>query len=121
MTKIKTATVVLCKCPVGKKTYGIRFEKIGARRWRYTWAFPVKEDSAKREGYDSITVDGGIEADKDYPGCPYCKAGNFIICCCGKLNCYVNIGRPYSCAWCGESFDELSEYDGSGFQGGGDR
>lgn len=121
MTKMKVATVVLCRCPEGKKTYGVRFEKIQAGRWKYTWAFPLREVSAKREGYDDITVDGSIEADQTYPGCPYCGTGGFVICGCGKLTCFIGEGEQYSCAWCGALFDHLTAYDGSGFCGSNDR
>lgn len=118
MNKAKAATVVLCRCPEGRKTFGVRFEKTGNRRWKYTWAFPIQDASAKREGYDAVTVDGNIEADPNYPGCPYCKKSNFIICSCGKLNCFWGVGKQYSCGWCGAIFDDISEYDGSGFRGG---
>ena len=118
---MKEATVVQCRCQRGRKSYGVRFEKIGYRHWKYTWAFPIAESAAKREGYDAVTVDGNIEADQEYPGCPYCHAQGFVICSCGKLNCFIGVGKEYSCAWCGAVFDDISAYDGGGFEGGGDR
>ena len=68
----KEARIALCKCQEGRKIYGVRFEKI-AENWKYTWAFPIKESSAKREGYDNTKIIGNIYPDTKYPGCPYCK------------------------------------------------
>lgn len=33
----------------------MRLEKTGHDRWLTTWAFPIKESSAKREGYEKDT------------------------------------------------------------------
>lgn len=114
------ATVALCKCGEAHKIYGVRFEKIRDGQWKYTWAFPMKESSAKREGYDSTTIAGMIEPDKEYPGCPYCGSKYFMICSCGKLNCNLAIGNTFTCNWCGIS-GGVTSYNGEGFQGGGDR
>lgn len=112
------ARVALCKCKEGKRTYGIRFERMG-ERWKYTWAFPVKEATAKRENYDQTKIVGGIEPDKDYPGCPFCKAMAFVICQCGKLSCYNGDDSNFICNWCGFN-GRLEGYKGSGFGSGGD-
>ena len=114
------ATVALCKCGETHKIYGVRFEKIADRHWKYTWAFPMKEASAQREGYDATMITGAIEPDEEYPGCPYCGAKYFVICSCGKLNCNIVSGNVFTCNWCGMS-GMITNYDGGGFQGGGDR
>lgn len=116
----KEATVALCKCKETHKTYGVRFEKTAEGNWVYTWAFPIKESSAKREGYDGTVIEGAIMPREDYPGCPYCGSKFFVVCSCGKLNC--NIGTPglFICEWCGMK-GELGGYDGSGIHAGGDR
>ena len=41
------AKIAICKCKESKKLYGVRFEKDGDV-WKYTWAFPIKEDVARR-------------------------------------------------------------------------
>jgi hypothetical protein len=116
----RVATVALCKCKETKKMYGVRFEKISARHWKYTWAFPMKEASAKREGYDDTMIEGTIEPDIDYPGCPYCGMKYFVVCQCGKLNCYLGPTGVFTCEWCGLT-GTITGYDGSGVRSGGDR
>lgn len=93
----------LCKCRQSKKTYGVRFERSGDNLWKYTWAFPIKEDAARREGYAATRIHGAIEPDAVYPGCPYCKANHFIVCECGGLNCNVGAGSTFTCGWCGSA------------------
>ena len=68
MSEFKEAVVLIAKCGESHKSYGIRMEKTGADRWLTTWAFPIKDSSAKREGYDKIQVKGDISFSDDYPG-----------------------------------------------------
>ena len=119
MNKMEAA-VALCKCPESHRIYGVRFEQMEEGGWRYTWAFPIRSSSARREGYDSTIIDGYIQMAEGYPGCPYCGSKAFIICGCGRLNCDVLTGGKFKCGWCGQGGD-LIEYDGGGFSGGGDR
>lgn len=115
------ATVALFKCGKSHKAYGVRFERAGRKLWKYTWAFPVQEAAAKREGYDETTIVGDIAPAEDYPGCPYCAANAFVICgSCGKLNCNTG-SRRFSCEWCGAHGIVSGSYDGSGIRSGGDR
>lgn len=116
----RMATVAVCKCKEAHKTYGVRFEKVSNGHWKYTWAFPMKASTAKREGYDATTIDGLIEPDIDYPGCPYCGTKYFVVCPCGNLNCNISTGSSFTCAWCGLT-GTLTGYDGGGIQSGGDR
>lgn len=114
------ATVAVCKCKESHKIFGVRFEKVSNRHWKYTWAFPMKASTAKREGYDGTVIDGNIEPDIDYPGCPYCGSKYFVVCECGKLNCNISIGNSFTCEWCGLT-GTLTGYDGGGIKSGGDR
>lgn len=50
MSDFNEAVVLIAKCGERHKTYGMRLEKTGHDRWLTTWAFPIKESSAKREG-----------------------------------------------------------------------
>lgn len=50
MKELNEAVVVLSKCAEVHKTYGIRAERISHNAWQFTWAFQIKEASAKREG-----------------------------------------------------------------------
>jgi len=116
----REATVALCRCKETHKTYGVRFEKVSEGNWKYTWAFKIKESSAKREGYDGTIIDGRIFPDEEYPGCPYCGEKYFVVCSCGKLNCHTHNSGLFKCEWCGLE-GELSTYDGAGIKSGGDR
>ena len=113
------ARIALCKCKEGRRVYGVRFQKVG-NGWEYTWAFPIKEEAAKREGYEETVITGAIEPEKDYPGCPYCGAKYFVICSCGKLNCNCGTSGQFTCGWCGMSGTLTGSYDGSGISSGGD-
>lgn len=112
------ARVALCKCNESKKIYGVRFQECDSK-WEYTWAFSIKEENAKREGYDATQIVGEIEPTEDYPGCPFCGAKYFVICSCGKLNCNNGI-MPFICGWCGVQSTLTENYDGSGFCSGDD-
>lgn len=114
------ATVAVCKCKETHKTFGVRFEKVMPGCWKYTWAFPMKESAAEREGYDRTIIDGMIMPDENYPNCPYCGSRHFVVCECGRLNCSIPGATVFTCEWCGRT-GTLSEYDGAGISSGGDR
>ena len=104
MNEQNEAVVVLCKCGEVHKTYGIRAEKKAANSWLFTWAFPIKESSAKREGYDKTSIGGNIERSSEYPGCPYCGGKGFVHCGkCGKLSCWDEEEVLFSCHHCGHT------------------
>lgn len=67
----------------------------------FTWAFPIKESSAKHEGYDPSSVSGNIIFADEYPGCPYCGGRNMTVCSCGHLNCTIVTNGVFTCEWCG--------------------
>ena len=98
------ASVILSKCSKHKRTFGIRIEKRGSD-WVRTWAFPIDEARAKREGFDRTKVTGSLQAVDRYPGCPYCESYSFVKCGCGKLVCYNGNckyeGSAFRCHWCG--------------------
>ena len=95
------AQVILSKCEKTADTFGINMEKRGDD-WVRTWAFPIKDDVAKREGFDKNMLSGSFSADPEYPGCPYCEAVGFFICECGKMSCWdINKGNLVTCYWCG--------------------
>jgi len=98
------AEVVVARCPKNKKTYGVRVEQ-RERDWVRTWAFPIDEEKAKHEGFDSNTISGSMNATEEYPGCPYCKTKGFVLCGkCKKMGCDSGIVEGiYTCPWCGNS------------------
>jgi hypothetical protein len=67
------AAVGIAKCPVTGKIYGVRVEERTGKKWFATWAFPIKPETAKKEGYTEQQFPPDLLYDKEYPGCPYCK------------------------------------------------
>lgn len=94
--------VLVSRCSAGKRLFGIRMEERGTRRWIVTWAFPVKESTATREGYDRTEIRGSFDFDEHYPGCPGCSARGLVLCDqCGKLGCWDTRTTHFRCPWCG--------------------
>jgi len=109
MSTAKEAVVLLAKCPEFHKIYGIRTELLTPNRWQLTWAFPIKETSARREGYDQTSINGSLEFSSEYPGCPYCHSHQITVCSCGRVSCTVLKNDRAVCGWCGRR-GELGEY-----------
>lgn len=119
MNEATEAVVVLSKCAEVHKTYGIRAEKKAPGRWCFTWAFPIKESSAKREGYDRTSIGGHIDFTEEYPGCPYCGQIGFVACSCGHLSCNITKNGLFTCEWCGGT-GTLGGYCGGTIKAGSD-
>ena len=106
------ACVILAKCSKHNSTFGIRVEK-RENEWVRTWAFPIDEAKAKREGFDKTKITGSLRAVDRYPGCPYCGNYSFVQCGCGKISCYTDKSQlerapdnkdesgSLRCYWCG--------------------
>lgn len=96
------ARIIVARCN-SKKPYGIRIEKKG-NDWIRTWAFPLSEEMILKEHYvDEAHISGTLTADKEYPGCPYCKAEHFAICgSCHHMSCYNPYQSDVICNWCGK-------------------
>ena len=120
MNEQKEAVIVLSKCGEVHKTFGIRAEKAESNRWLFTWAFPIRDDSAKREGYDKSTISGNIEYTAEYPGCPYCSQKYFTVCSCGHICCTILRNGIFTCEWCGAQ-GTIGEYGGESIKAGEDR
>lgn len=114
------AVVVLCKCGEVHLTYGIRAEKANPDHWHFTWAFPIKENTAKREGYNKTSVGGSIDFSADYPGCPYCGQIGFVFCHCGHISCNVLKDGIFTCEWCGSQGKLEGSYLGTPIKAGND-
>ena len=98
------AFAIMATCDKAKKPFGITVDKIGAKQYRFMWAFKIDNDKARREGYDKTSVRGSIEFDAEYPGCPYCGRMGFYICGnCNKVICYNGEGGKVTCPNCGRS------------------
>lgn len=101
--------VALARCTRTRVSPGfdIRVKRFGSNQWSLTGAFPVKETSAKREGYDRTRLVGTFFALPSYPGCPHCESRNFFKCECGKVACWDGYASEVTCPWCKET-GELS-------------
>lgn len=119
MKYFNEAVIVLCKCGKHHRTYGIRTEKRGIDKWAYTWAFPIKENVAKREGYDKTSIKGDVIFTDEFPGCPYCGGYKLTVCSCGHLNCTVLKKGVFTCEWCGAQ-GTISDYTGESIKAGMD-
>lgn len=95
--------ILTARCRSNRQLFGVRFEEdpLLTGRWRADWAFDLKEDRAKREGYDKTTLEGSFDYQKDYPGCPHCFSRRLVKCSCGKVFCYDGKGGQLTCPWCG--------------------
>jgi len=101
------ASVILSKCSVHNRTFGIRIEKRNSD-WVRTWAFKIDEAEARREGFDKTTITGTLDKCHDYPGCPYCgEISGFVLCGCGKLSCWNPGRKSIICYWCGMNIDNI--------------
>ena len=110
------ANVIMAKCGTSGRPYGIRIEKRG-NDWVSTWAFPIDEKKAKREGFDKTKISGSLIPVDNFPGCPHCKAEALMQCGCGKIICYKMSGRTektskkaeykLKCPWCGCMIEEV--------------
>ncbi len=113
------ADVILMKCPETKRTYGVRIEECRGD-WLRTWAFPMDEKRAVREGYNKTKITGDFSASEDFNGCPYCGSKDFVFCGrCGKLSCW-NKEERITCGWCGITGDITTTTEKINVKSGGD-
>ena len=121
------ASVILAKCGVNNHTFGIRVEK-RENDWVSTWAFPIDDGKAKREGFDKMKISGSFQPATGYPGCPHCGANELVQCGCGRMFCYKE-GRgksesktekkperkadhnSFRCPWCDVVIKEIQEVE----------
>lgn len=92
--------VVPARCGHGNHLFCIRMEQVNPRQWMATWAFSMREDVAKREGYDARTLEGSFGFAPGYPGCPYCESGSMYVCGCAMVVCWNGQDRVVTCPSC---------------------
>lgn len=98
----KKAFVTLAMCTKAQKPYGITVDPQG-NSMKFVWAFKLKEEQAKREGYDRQQARGAVNLDRDFPGCPYCGCKQFVFCGrCGTPCCYHG-EEVVTCPKCGNT------------------
>ena len=118
MAGLLSATVVLAKCTKTNKLYGMRAEQRGDD-WVITWAFPIDEQKAKREGFTDNKISGSLKPVDGYPGCPHCGAMEWFLDTsyhCGKMSCWDGGATTHTCPWCGQTYgvQRINKVDVSG-------
>jgi DNA-directed RNA polymerase subunit RPC12/RpoP len=102
MSKLSNkAFAIMAMCEETKEPFGITVDPQQEECYAFAWAFKIKKDQAKREGYDKTHVRGTVMYDPNFNGCPHCGAKNFYICSrCGKVVCYHG-QESVTCPNCG--------------------
>lgn len=101
------ANILLFMCNKAKKVFGVRVQKMNDGDWWRTWAFKIKPQHAKSEGYDKTPVQGNLNPTEEYPGCPHCGSHGFVQCgTCKKISCW-NGETSMICPWCGTNMDNI--------------
>lgn len=99
---IPKVVIVMARCSHAKQSFGIRLEEKISGNWQADWAFPMKESTAKKEGYDNSQIAGSFSIDEAYPGCPYCERKTFCLCgTCSRVSCSGEQSSAHTCPWCG--------------------
>mgnify|MGYP006281052121 CR=1 FL=1 len=93
--------VVPARCGHHNRLFGLRMEEREPGNWDATWAFQLREDVAKREGYEARTLEGAFGFAPGYPGCPYCEAESMYVCVCGAVVCWNAVDPVVTCPSCG--------------------
>lgn len=80
MSKLSNkAFAIMAVCEKTKEHFGITVDPRNGC-YAFTWAFKIKKEQAKKEGYEQTHVTGKVMYDKDFNGCPYCGSKKFYIC-----------------------------------------
>lgn len=118
MSKLsKDAFAIMAMCEKTKEPFGITVDPRNGC-YAFAWAFKIKKEQAKREGYDKTHVRGMVMYDANFNGCPHCGAKNFYICNrCGKVVCYHG-QEVVTCPNCGSS-STLQTAESVDLSGGG--
>jgi len=95
--------IVMARCSLNGREFGIRFEETTTGHWTGDWAFGLKGETAKKEGYDRTEVRGDFRLAPTYPGCPHCGAASVFRCECGKVACWDGSSNLVECVWCGKT------------------
>ena len=114
--------VVMAKCNNYKNSFGIRLEKqegkwMSKDKWIADWAFAIKENQAKREGYDKQNISGAFGFADEYPCCPHCENPGLYKCGCGNVACWDGRAEKVTCPWCGANLElegEINNLDVGG-------
>ena len=79
---------MVTNCAKSRNIFGVTIDKVGFNQYSAIWAFKLDPQKAKHEGFGATKVNGQLNNDPEYPGCPYCGSKEFIFCSCGAVSCY---------------------------------
>jgi hypothetical protein len=101
----RIATITMAKCSVLQKNFNIRWEQQSSKGWKATWAFKIPDKGKFRPGTGSnvSTELNGELFLEEYPGCPYCREHELVLCLnCHQLYCGDwHTKKTIRCPWCG--------------------
>ncbi len=100
--KERRVVIVMSRCSGTRASFGIRLERQPDGLWLATWAFAIKDDVARREGFDRTKTAGRFGTDPAYPGCPHCGRKGFFKCGrCERVSCWGgDRAIAVVCPWC---------------------
>lgn len=79
MSKLSNkAFAIMAVCEKTKEHFGITVDPRNGC-YAFTWAFKIKKEQAKKEGYEQTHVTGKVMYDKDFNGCPIVALKNSIF------------------------------------------
>ena len=112
------ANVILMKCRKTGQTFGVRVQKMEDGDWYRTWAFPISNKMAVKEGFDKTQINGSLYDLEGFPGCPYCGEKAFVQCgYCNKISCYSG-EKSVRCQWCGKMMKRIKNSESFDVSGG---
>jgi hypothetical protein len=82
--ELEHAEIVLSRCYLDRRLFGVRFVRQSSEAWHAVWAFEIDAESAKRERYDDTTLRGTFSFSAEYPGCPHCRAASLVTWACRR-------------------------------------
>ena len=114
-----TANVILAKCSKHNKSFGVRVEK-RENDWVRTWAFPIDEAKAKREGFHKTKIKGSLDDTPEYPGCPHCGCHNLLQCyTCNNMICWNGESTSVYCHHCNTQINDIETVESFDVKSGG--
>lgn len=120
MSVKKIAQVLLCRCSQNKELFGITLEKRADGDWNMAYSYPINENRAKSEGFDSNKITASLYLLNSFKGCPFCGSISFFQCgVCNRISCKKN-DDSVNCAWCKTQLTNFLPQDKASIETGAD-
>lgn len=102
MQEMPNVVVVMARCISTGENFGVRVEEFAPGAWKADWAFAIKEEKARKEGYHENEIKGEFAFARPYPGCPYCTRKALVRCSCNTVYCWDGDSKQIDCKVCGK-------------------